>query len=181
MGGKFQPAVLEIHGAIDYQFQNLINQISQRAKVFKGYQKSYFRRFCYETLGCALFTGQFDRCLNKVTMDGQRATGDLRTHGVSCTDDLGVIVDRDPVRMGMGHSIPSTVRTAFLEGRREFHGVAGPMEANCFLNGTLNNTVSSPPVRLRGGANRSGRGRFGRQDRSPAVLGGASHYPQTDR
>ena len=116
VGGRLQPAVLEIHGAMDYQFTKLINQICQRAKVFRGYSASYFRRFCYETVGHALFKGQYDRCLNKATSEGQSGRPEEARETVTCTDDLGVTLSHAEAEVLHEQSISSIVRTEFIRG-----------------------------------------------------------------
>ena len=204
VGGKFQPAVLEIHGAMDYQFTNLINQISQRAKIFRGYSTTYFRRFCYESLGLALFKGQFHRCLNKATVDGWHLQGAERVE-VTNTDDLGVTLSRDEAATQFEQSVHSTARTAFITGRREFRRAVSSYEADGFLGEALNsagvmqnvyrsvasssvgvvenlfNNGGSPHERSPGGSGSGQEVAAVGQDRSPVVLEGTSHSTQTNR
>ena len=174
VGGTLRPAVLEIHGAMDNQFKELINQICQRAKVFRGYSVSYFRRFCYETLGHALFKGQYDRCLNKATMDGGNMDGD-GVDDVTCTDDLGVTVSRKEAATNHEQDISSLARTQLIAGRRTFRaGQRSSEVAAFFVNNFSGNPGRWPP----GGSGRSQWDRaLGEDSRSARPIGtlGTSH------
>ena len=145
---------------MDNQFKELINQICQRAKVFRGYSVSYFRRFCYETLGHALFKGQYDRCLNKATTDGCNMVGD-GVDNVSCTDDLGVTVSRKEAATNHEQDISSLARTQLIAGRRTFRAGQRSSKVDAFL---LNNFGGSPGRWPPGGSGRSRRGQLAGQD-----------------
>ena len=179
VGGRLQPAVLEIHGAMDYQFTKLINQICQRAKVFRGYSASYFRRFCYETVGHALFKGQYDRCLNKATSEGQSRRPEEAWQTVTCTDDLGVTLSHAEAEVLHEQSISSLVRTEFIRGRRIFRRMGCSQEADGFLTNVLGSPGRRSSGRPTGGSARLRRGRSAGQDRCPVVSRGPSHTLRT--
>jgi len=149
VGGEFQPAVFETHGAMDYNTKKLINQICQRAKVFRGYSVSYFRKHCYEKLGQAIFRGLFNRSLNKVTQDGYRFV-DGEVDKVTCTDDLNVVVSSED-EVGQTQSISSMARCQLMRGRRAWRRRSG-WQVACDVDNFFSSMVSENSLRPPGGS-----------------------------
>ena len=150
---------------------------------------SYFRKYCYEVLGQALFTGLFHRSLNKVTHGGFKVKGDqdIVTH----MEDLDVVVGGEVQELEVSMGISGTVRSRLLNGRRTFRQRSGwqqesmlVREVDNFLTTCDNVQDSSQPLGGNFGSTVSsghGGSEVGRMRSIPhsVIREGASHFPRS--